>query len=121
MFYWEDRDQYIDDLEELCEIIKIEVEQDKWDDQKIYRCYAMLLTSIDADQLLQSSLENDFHEDAYDCFSEESIKELQKLLDDWCNKYGHLAETWYPKYRSRVEIDWETGQELLNCENSGIL
>lgn len=62
--------------------------------------------SMDADSIVESACE-ELHEDAYDNISSEDIKELQNMLDVWCEKQTG-TRTVYQNYKKyvRVRKEW---------------
>lgn len=60
---------------------------------------------MDAGDIIENACE-DLHEDAMDSISYEDKKELQKLLDEWCNKQTG-AKTAYPCYKEYVKVQKE--------------
>ena len=61
--------------------------------------------SMDAYSIVENAC-SDLHEDAFDNVSDE-VRELQELLDDWCNKQSG-TKTYYPCYKEyvRVKKEW---------------
>ncbi len=62
--------------------------------------------SFDADSIISDACES-LHEDAYDNISNASKKELQNLLNDWCERQSGTT-TYYPNYNQyiRVKEEW---------------
>lgn len=62
--------------------------------------------SMDADQIIENACE-ELHEDAYENISDKDRKELQDMLDEWCNKQTG-TRTVYPNYKKyvRVRKEW---------------
>ena len=58
--------------------------------------------SMDADDIIASACE-DLHEDAYENISSEDTKELQNMLDEWCEKQTG-TRTVYPNYKKYVKV-----------------
>ena len=67
---------------------------------------------IDADSIVEQACE-DLHEDAYYSIDYKDIKDLQKMLDDWC-KEQTCTVTYYPDYRYAIKIPWEDCEEDNN-------
>lgn len=60
---------------------------------------------IDADDIIANATEN-LYEDAMSDISEEKCKELQDLLDKWCDTCG-VRETYVKSNKYKVKIPWE--------------
>lgn len=60
---------------------------------------------IDADDIIANATEN-LYEDAMDDISEEKCKELQNMLDKWCDTCG-VRETYVKSNKYKVKIPWE--------------
>lgn len=58
--------------------------------------------SMDADDIIASACE-DLHEDAYENISSEDTKELQNMLDEWCEKQTG-TRTVYPNFKKYVKV-----------------
>ncbi len=61
---------------------------------------------IDADDIIANATEN-LYEDAMDDISEEKCKELQNMLDKWCDTCG-VRETYVKSNKYKVKIPWKT-------------
>ena len=60
---------------------------------------------IDADDIIANATEN-LYEDAMSNISDEKCKELQDLLDKWCDTCG-VRETYVKSNKYKVKIPWE--------------
>ncbi len=62
--------------------------------------------SMDAGSIIENACD-DLHEDALDAISYEDERELQDLLDKWCEKQSG-TKTYYPCYKEyvRVQKEW---------------
>jgi len=89
MVYIDNYDKYLspEEIEEYLEEHDYISKCDLW----IYGTYIMEL-SIDASDIIEDAC-SDLHEDAMDNISDEDQKELQSLLDKWCedNKQGTIT------------------------------
>ncbi len=59
--------------------------------------------ALNADDIVSDTCE-ELHEDAMDSIDADAIKELQTILDSWCEKHGGSATTYYPDYSVGIEI-----------------
>ena len=60
---------------------------------------------INADDIIANATEN-LYEDAMDNISDKKCKELQDLLDKWCDTCG-VRETYVKSNKYKVKIPWE--------------
>jgi len=70
---------------------------------RIYSTYTMDL-SIDASDIIENAC-SDLHEDAMDNISNKDEKELQTLLDKWCEDNKAGTTTYYADYKIGVMLD----------------
>jgi len=80
----------VGDVLEHCECDAVDPPQDVWGAIEIPFC-------LDADHVVDNALD-DHHDGAGDDLSNASVKELQELLDGWCQKQGIVS----------YEADWST-------------
>jgi hypothetical protein len=98
-----DDDDYFEDMESFVE---------SWidnhsDDPEVRRPKYLTVNKygenrLDASDIAYSWLE-EAYEDAVEDVTKEATAELQKLLDDWCEKQGIV---WYEPTSKVIEIDW---------------
>lgn len=102
MLYWEkyeDNNGFfyeLDDLYEYCEVNHIPLPSHVWGTQSD-------MIHISADGIVEQACE-DLHEDAYSSIDSKDIKELQKVLDDWCREQT-CTVTYYPDYTYAIKVD----------------
>ena len=110
-FYDEQTDDYFSDIESFVDAYK-DFEEYESDEEMMNSLPEVLwLTdpvdiSMDADSIIENACE-ELHEDAYENISGEDRKELQNMLDEWCNKQTG-TRTIYPNYKKyvRVRKEW---------------
>lgn len=110
-FYDEQTDDYFSDIDYFVDAYKDSDEYES-DEEMINNLPEVLwLTdpvdiSMDADSIIESACE-ELHEDAYENISDKDIKELQNILDKWCEKQTG-TKTVYPNYKKyvRVKKEW---------------
>ena len=106
MLYWEEYEYNngffyeLDDLYEYCEEKNIPLPD------YVYGTQTDMI-HIDADSIVEQACE-DLHEDAYCSIDYKDIKDLQKMLDDWC-KEQTCTITYYPDYTYAIKV----------CRNDG--
>lgn len=106
-FYDEQTDDYFSDIDSFVDTYKDFDEYES--DEEMMNNFPEVLwltdpvdISLDADSIIENACE-ELHEDAYDNISEEDIKELQNLLDEWCRKQTG-TRTVYPNYKKFVRV-----------------
>lgn len=110
-FYDEQTDDYFSDIECFVDSYKDNIEF-KNDEEMIANLPPVLWVcdstdiSMDAGSIVEDACE-ELHEDALDNIPYEDMKELQKLLDEWCKKQTGTS-TVYPCYKEyvRVQKEW---------------
>lgn len=110
-FYDEQTDDYFSDIDYFVDAYK-DFDEYASDEEMMNNLPEVLwLTdpvdiSMDADDIIASACE-DLHEDAYENISSEDTKELQNMLDEWCEKQTG-TRTVYPNYKKyvRVRKEW---------------
>lgn len=101
MLYWEEYEDNggffydLDDLYERCEARGIPLPDYVWGTQTD-------MIHIDADYIVEAACE-ELHEDAYESIDHRDMKELQKMLDDWCNEQTGTV-TYYPDYTYAIRV-----------------
>lgn len=109
-FYDEQTDDYFSDIESFVDAYR-DFEEYESDEEKMNNLPEVLwLTdpvdiSMDAYSIIENACE-DLHEDAYDNISDKDMKELQNILDEWCNKQTG-TRTVYPNYKKYVRVGKE--------------
>ena len=99
MFYIDNYDKYlmVEELEEWIEDKESEADQSICREKlRVYGTYIMEL-SMDASNIIEDAC-SDLHEDARDNISDEDQKELQVLLDKWCEENKQGTTTYYADY-----------------------
>lgn len=99
MIYCEELDRYFYDLEDLFDVC---AEEDWNIPEYVYGTQTDMI-HIDADSIVEQACE-DLHEDAYYSIDYKDIKDLQKMLDDWC-KEQTCTVTYYPDYTYVIRVD----------------
>ena len=110
-FYDEQTDDYFSDIESFVDSYK-DFDEYESDKEMMNNLPEVLWLndpvdiSIDAYSIIENACE-DLHEDAYDNISDKDMKELQNILDEWCNKQTG-TRTVYPNYKKyvRVRKEW---------------
>jgi len=100
--FFEDWEEFFDAYEEA--IFDDPTLKDKERPEYVWGTYSTNF-KIDAYETVEFATE-DLYEDAFDDISGESIKELQKYLDEWCKNCG-VGETYYQDIYTKVRIPWE--------------
>lgn len=106
MLYWEEYEDNggffydLDDLYEYCETRCIPLPDYVWGTQTD-------MIHINADYIVEAACE-DLHDDAYESIDYTDIKELQKMLDDWCNEQT-CTVTYYPDYTYAIRVCRDDG------------
>ena len=101
MLYWEEYQHNngffydLNDLYEYCEDTGRELPDYVWGTQTD-------MIHINADYIVEEACE-ELHEDAYESIDYSDMKELQKMLDDWCNEQTGTV-TYYPDYTYAIRV-----------------
>lgn len=103
MIYCEELDRYFYDLEDLFDVC----EEEDWNIPKYVYGTQTDMMHINADYIIEEACE-DLHEDAYESIDYTDIKELQKMLDDWC-KEQTCTVTYYPDYTYAIKVCRDDG------------
>lgn len=110
-FYDEQADDYFSDVESFVDAYRDFDEYDSEEEMMKNLSEVLWLTDsvdifMDADSIIENACE-ELHEDAYENISDEDRKELQNILDKWCEKQTG-TRTVYPNYRKyvRVRKEW---------------
>lgn len=103
MLYWseyEDNNGFffyeLEDLYEYCEANNIPLPNYVWGTQQ-------RMIYLHADSIVEQACD-ELHEDAYYSIDTSDIKELQKMLDDWCKEQTGTV-TYYPDYTYAIWVD----------------
>ena len=94
MVYWEENDEYYNDIDEALEDCRDdeEYEEGEENDQTFWECSPYSLT-LDARSIIESALESqEHHEDAWESVGGET--ELEELLTKWNKEYGSQTVSW---------------------------
>ena len=102
MLYIHEHDKYInvEDFEEW--IYDKGYEEDEVKSLKVYGTF-MIDLSIDAYDIIENAC-SDLHEDAMDNISDEDQKELQILLDQWCENNKQGTTTYYADFTTGIVL-----------------
>lgn len=109
--YDEQADDYFSDIDSFVDAYKDFYEYESDEEMMNNLPEVLWLTdpvdiSMDVNTIIESACE-ELHEDAYDNISSEDKKELQNILDEWCEKQTG-TRTIYPNYKKyvRVRKEW---------------
>ncbi len=61
---------------------------------------------FDAGSIIENACD-DLHEDASSDIPDSDIAELQKYLDEWCNRQANATKSYMVDYEYAIEIPWE--------------
>jgi len=102
MFYIHEYDKYInvEDFEDW--LYDSGYEEDEVKSLKVYGTQAIDL-SMDASNIIEDACSN-LHEDSMDNISDKDQKELQKLLDNWCENNKAGTTTYYADFTVGINL-----------------
>lgn len=104
-FYDEYMDKYFSDIDSFVDAYyKSNEEMTNNLPEVLWLCDAIDI-SMDAGDIIESACE-ELHEDARDNISSDDEKELQNILDEWCEKQTG-TRTVYPNYQKYVRVNKE--------------